>query len=89
MEFLEGEDPTQGPACALTAAAATVYRNYFVGVGLGAVLAEDLGGHAKEGHRVREEARDYRAMNTPRRSSVREMAETAFGFSRIEVARNW
>ncbi|MBX3247688.1 MAG: hypothetical protein KF901_10965 [Myxococcales bacterium] len=26
-------DPTQGPACALAAAAATVYRNYFVEVG--------------------------------------------------------
>lgn len=27
------DDPTQGPACALAAAAATVYRNYFVPVG--------------------------------------------------------
>lgn len=27
------DDPTQGPACAIAAGAATIYRNYFVPVG--------------------------------------------------------
>ena len=27
------DDPTQGPACAIAAGAATIYRNYFVPIG--------------------------------------------------------
>jgi hypothetical protein len=29
------DDPTQGPACAIAAGAATIYRNYFAPVGDG------------------------------------------------------
>ena len=39
-------DPTQGPACAIAAGAATIYRNYFVPIagGLGQTAERQLDG---------------------------------------------
>ena len=44
-------DPTQGPACAMAAGAATIYRNYFVPVGsqIGQTRARQLDGLAELG----------------------------------------
>src|SRR6185312_8002771 len=44
-------DPTQGPACAIAAGAATIYRNYFAPVGdsYGQIAARQLDGLADIG----------------------------------------
>lgn len=48
------EDPTQGPACAIAAGAATIYRNYFAPVGKAAGQREDrqLDGFASLGAEI-------------------------------------
>lgn len=53
-------DPTQGPACAIAAGAATIYRNYFARVGNGEGQTQDrqLNGLADMGH-VLSEATGY------------------------------
>jgi len=50
-------DPTQGPACAIAAGAATIYRNYFVPVGgaFGQTAERQLDGLADVGARLSEQ----------------------------------
>lgn len=50
-------DPTQGPACAMAAGAATIYRNYFapVGDGIGQTSDRQLDGLARVGEALSEQ----------------------------------
>jgi hypothetical protein len=53
------DDPTQGPACATAAGAATIYRNYFtpVGAGYGQTAERQFDGLADVGAALPENAR--------------------------------
>jgi protein-tyrosine phosphatase len=66
-------DPTQGPACAIAAGAATIYRNYFapVGGGHGQTKERQLDGLADLGHEL------ARALNR----SVRELWNMQNGYA--------